>query len=181
MGATRAFRGTAGGENVGGVASRGTPFAFIPLVLYSYVMEITFTLNEIDAVAIDILNHVAKANENKATVVGFSGDLGAGKTTLIQAIARILGVKEHVTSPTFVLQKNYHLQEQFFDMLVHIDAYRIESLDELRTLRFQELLTQPRTLVLIEWPERIYEALPKDARIFKLDIVDEDFRKITKN
>lgn len=148
-------------------------------VLYSYTMERTFQLNDIDTVAKDLLTSHAEVDASHATVIGFTGNLGSGKTTLAQAVARVLGVTEHVTSPTFVLQKNYQLQQQPFDALVHIDAYRLESLDELGPLRFEELLTQPRTLVLIEWPERIQAALPSHTKIFKLNIVDEQTRQLT--
>jgi tRNA threonylcarbamoyladenosine biosynthesis protein TsaE len=106
---------------------------------------------------------------SSATVLGLSGDLGAGKTTLTQAIAQTLGVSSDVQSPTFVVMKSYGLTDGPFTKLVHMDAYRIESLSELIPLRFNELLQESGTLIVIEWPERIKEALPDHTRFFALE------------
>jgi tRNA threonylcarbamoyladenosine biosynthesis protein TsaE len=142
-------------------------------------MPQTFELKDIDSIAKELLASYAKVSDKYATVMGFTGDLGVGKTTLIQAIARALGVSENVTSPTFVLQKNYPLTSQSFDTLVHIDTYRIESIDELGVLHFDELLKQSRTLILIEWPERIASALPVHTKLLTLEIIDDHTRKLT--
>lgn len=96
-----------------------------------------------------------------ATLVTLSGDLGAGKTTFTQNVAKALGVTEHVTSPTFVLAKSYPLEGQVFSKLVHIDAYRLTSGAELAPLAFAELLTEPGTLIMLEWPEMVADGLPK--------------------
>ena len=71
-----------------------------------------------------------------ATVLALHGELGAGKTTFTQTLARTLGVTDAVTSPTFVIMKLYELQHQSFETLIHIDAYRIEHSDEMRVLGF---------------------------------------------
>ncbi len=97
---------------------------------------------------------------NSATVLALIGDLGAGKTTLVQALARELGITDVVTSPTFVVMKSYETTNTVFTTLVHIDAYRIDDVDEMRPLGFLSLLTQPNTLLCIEWPERIASLLP---------------------
>src|ERR1700679_1259702 len=98
-----------------------------------------------------------------ATVVTLSGDLGTGKTTFTQAVAKALGVGEDVTSPTFVIEKIYQLKGQKFDRLIHIDAYRLENEHELKVLGFEELLEDPKNLILLEWPERVAELIPADA------------------
>src|SRR3989338_10955167 len=66
-----------------------------------------------------------------ALVIGLVGDLGAGKTTFIQAFLRVLGVHGHITSPTFVLIKNYKLRMQNYGRVYHIDCYRIKKSSEL--------------------------------------------------
>jgi tRNA threonylcarbamoyladenosine biosynthesis protein TsaE len=109
-----------------------------------------------------------------ATVVTLSGELGAGKTTFAQKLARELGVEEHVTSPTFVLEKIYRLNGRQFERLVHIDAYRLESSRELEVLGFKELLDDPKNLILLEWPERVPELVPKDAISIRFDITGEE-------
>lgn len=100
------------------------------------------------------------ANSDKAAVVALSGDLGAGKTTLVQLMARELGVLQVVTSPTFTIMKGYEVSSGTFNRLVHMDAYRIESLDELKPLRLEEILEAPQTLFCIEWAEKIAPVLP---------------------
>lgn len=96
-----------------------------------------------------------------ATLITLSGELGAGKTALTKAVARVLGVEETVTSPTFVLEKIYLLpKNQPFKHLVHIDAYRLEKGADLAPLGFDELMKDSGNLILLEWPERVAGALP---------------------
>ena len=102
-------------------------------------------------------------HKDTATMLALEGDLGAGKTTFVQALARELGVKGTVQSPTYVLMKNYPLElsgagantNTKFTKLVHIDAYRLESPEEFDALRPQEFLDDPQTLVVVEWPEKL--------------------------
>lgn len=97
-----------------------------------------------------------KPQTNQATLIALKGDLGAGKTTFVQGVARALGVIEHVTSPTFVIQKVYPTtKSSYFDRLVHIDAYRLESKRELEVLHIEDELKKPKTLMCIEWPEKV--------------------------
>ena len=100
------------------------------------------------------------APTDQAPVVALSGDLGAGKTTFVQTLARFLGVTEPVTSPTFVLQKQYPIEHLRLRALVHMDAYRLEDSSELSTLGFADLLAQADHLVCVEWGERVASALP---------------------
>lgn len=108
-----------------------------------------------------------------ATVVALSGDLGAGKTTFTQAFARLLGVEEAITSPTFVIEKVYALKGQRWQRLVHIDAYRLKSPHELQALGWRELVADPSNLIVIEWPERIEESLPEGVICIRFDIAGE--------
>ena len=98
---------------------------------------------------------------NNATLVTLSGELGAGKTSFTQGVAKALGVQGSVTSPTFVIEKLYPLEKgagRGFEQLVHIDAYRFKNKEELRVLGFEELLKNPSTLIFLEWPENILGA-----------------------
>lgn len=97
-----------------------------------------------------------------ALVVGFSGDLGAGKTTFIQGFLKALGVKGHITSPTFVLIKRYGLKDKRH--VHHMDSYRLKDHKHLETLNFKNLLANPKNIILIEWAEKIKKALPKDTQ-----------------
>ncbi len=114
-----------------------------------------------------------------ATVLALHGDLGAGKTTFVQTLARTLGVSETVTSPTFVVMKSYELEADNFTSLIHIDAYRIETNDEMRPLGFTELLSQPKTLICIEWAEKIVELLPLGTLHLTFTVQTEHTRSIT--
>ncbi len=95
-----------------------------------------------------------------ATVVALRGDLGAGKTTFTQALARELGVTATVQSPTYILMRSYRISNNKFTKLVHIDAYRLENPKEFAALKPEQFLSDPKTLVVVEWPEKVAEALP---------------------
>ena len=101
--------------------------------------------------------------KGRATLVTLRGELGAGKTAFTQAVARALGVAEIVTSPTFVLEKIYLLSGRQFKRLIHIDAYRLEKGSELAPLGFDELMHDEGNLILLEWPEKVADALPAPA------------------
>lgn len=124
--------------------------------------------NQMSSVAETVLETL-QPQKNGATVLALSGDLGAGKTTLTQHFAQLLGVKENIISPTFVIMKSYPLQEQKWETLIHIDAYRIEQEKEMQVLGFHHLLSDPKNLILIEWPEKIAGLLPEN----KIDVLIE--------
>lgn len=111
-----------------------------------------------------------------ATVLALHGDLGAGKTTFTKFLGQQLGVSEHMVSPTFTIMKGYETTDETFAHLIHMDAYRIDVMDELGPLRFTELLAMPHTLCIIEWAERVQSALPKDTTHLSLAVVDEHTR-----
>ncbi|MFT7644692.1 MAG: tRNA threonylcarbamoyladenosine biosynthesis protein TsaE [Candidatus Paceibacteria bacterium] len=120
-----------------------------------------------------------KKSKQKTLVIALQGDLGAGKTTFTQELGRHLKVTEHITSPTFTIMKQYEINYDDFDFLVHIDAYRIEDEAEAIPLRLSEIFEKPRTLVCIEWPEQIPSLVPKTAVLLKLEMGDSDVRIVT--
>ena len=100
---------------------------------------------------------------DRATVVGLYGDLGAGKTSFTQGVAAAFGIRDCVTSPTFVLEKIYKLSgDQSYERLVHIDAYRLNRDEEMSQLGWEEIERNPGNIVFVEWPERVEGVLPKD-------------------
>ncbi len=115
---------------------------------------------------------------DRATIVALSGDLGVGKTSYVQGVARALGVRDKVTSPTFVLEKIYNLENQKFSRLVHIDAYRLNGIEELHAIGWDDIVTDPNNLILIEWPEKVANAIPKSAIRISLEGSGES-REIT--
>jgi tRNA threonylcarbamoyladenosine biosynthesis protein TsaE len=137
------------------------------------------SLAELEAFAERFLVDV-KPEEASATVVGLSGDLGSGKTAFVKAAARVLGITETVLSPTFVLAKFYDIpRHAAWSRLVHIDAYRLEDPSELKALRFDELIRDPRNLVLVEWPEQAGGMFPVDAHMIVFRVVDETTRALS--
>ena len=142
-------------------------------------------LEELQAVAEAFFKGLSKKPpQSTATVIGLSGDLGAGKTAFTKCVASLLGVTEMVTSPTFILEKVYDISEnKFFSerytKLVHIDAYRLERGEEMGALGWQSLLSDSHNLILLEWPEQVESALPNDMIKISFEFVNEDVRKIS--
>ena len=135
-------------------------------------------MKETEKIARDFVEKEFVKNEKGAIIVGLYGDLGSGKTAFTQAVAKCLGVRETVTSPTFVIEKIYKLDHQDFDHLIHIDAYRLKGGDELLHLGWEEIAKNPKNIIFIEWPERIAEILPNDIKKIQLTFVDENTREI---
>lgn len=119
-------------------------------------------LEQLEEAAREILTDL-KATSNGASVLALSGDLGAGKTTFTQSIGRLLGVEESLTSPTFVIMKKYLTTDDHFKQLIHIDAYRLSSPEELRVLGFASDLLKVDHLVVVEWADKLATLLPPTA------------------
>lgn len=148
----------------------------------------TRPIEEVIIERVEDLDDVARAylaelrpNDAQAVVVGLSGDLGSGKTALTKAFARVSGITDEITSPTFVIEKRYAFPSRSpFRTLVHIDAYRLDGGRELTPLRFRETLRDPGNLILIEWPELVRDALPPETPLLIFTVLDGNSRKITK-
>lgn len=110
-------------------------------------------------------------------ILALSGSLGAGKTTFVQALARVLGCKDVIKSPTFTLRNEYALPTSSANppayqptRLIHIDAYRIEDPREAMALGLEEDLATPGTMIAIEWPEHLPESYFKHAPVVRVQI-----------
>jgi tRNA threonylcarbamoyl adenosine modification protein YjeE len=131
------------------------------VVLYYRCMKsyTSHSLEETKNIAAEWLKDISElyAKSDEAIVVGLSGHLGAGKTAFVKCVAQELGIKEVVTSPTFVIMKLYKVgtKSDFVQQLVHIDAYRLEKQTDLLALEFEHVVSDPKNLVLIEWPENV--------------------------
>jgi tRNA threonylcarbamoyladenosine biosynthesis protein TsaE len=133
---------------------------------------------ETEKAAEDFLKKISTEKSAAVTIVGLYGDLGSGKTTFTQAIAKLLGITDFVTSPTYVIEKVYPIQNEKFDRMIHIDLYRIESAKELLHLNWNEIIADPKNLIFIEWPEKISEIMPKGHQEIHFTFVSEHERKI---
>ena len=133
---------------------------------------------------------------NRGSVVCVTGDLGAGKTVFTKGIAKALGVKENVTSPTYVLIKKYKIAKkkskpsknvvvknfQFptsnFQFFYHMDAYRLSDPQEALDLGIEEIWSDPNNIIAIEWAEKISDILPKNKVDLCFESISENERKI---
>lgn len=128
-------------------------------------------------VANEVLTHARTRSLTGATVVSCSGDLGVGKTAFVQELAALLGVAEQVVSPTYTIMKRYQTTDPQFHTLVHIDAYRLESVDEMRVLGFSDVLNEPGTMVCVEWPEQLGDLLPDTTLALTLTVSQDGTRR----
>jgi tRNA threonylcarbamoyladenosine biosynthesis protein TsaE len=96
-------------------------------------------------------------------VLALYGNLGSGKTTFTKGLARALGVKAVVQSPTFLLMKCYPVRRRKFNMLCHIDSYRVKLAAELRAVGVEEILGDPHAVTVIEWADRVSSLIPRNA------------------
>ncbi|MBU0750166.1 tRNA (adenosine(37)-N6)-threonylcarbamoyltransferase complex ATPase subunit type 1 TsaE [Patescibacteria group bacterium] len=118
--------------------------------------------------------------QHSATLITLLGDLGAGKTAFVQATAAVLGVEGPITSPTFVIAKVYLLPEgQHFDRLIHIDAYRLNSLKDLNAIGFGEMASNTKNLIMLEWPEQVEGILENSSLNIMIEALDDGARQIT--
>ncbi len=145
-----------------------------------------------------------KTNRESALIIGLTGDLGSGKTTFAQGLAKGLGIKQKIISPTFVILKNFKITKKSkilnpksqtnpkskiqtkhrfqninFQNFIHIDAYRLENSNELVDLSWNEIIKNPRNIILIEWADRVKKILPKNHIKINFKSMDKNKREIS--
>ena len=108
------------------------------------------------------------------------GDLGAGKTKFLQGLAKGLGVKGVVNSPTFNILKLYKVTgHKTIKRFCHIDAYRLNSAQDLKVLGVEEYLNDAETVTAIEWAEKIKNIWPKNTLAIKLKSLSDSQRELS--
>lgn len=134
--------------------------------------QIICSVQEMEDFAKEYVN-VLTSSPYTHLIVGLSGDLGTGKTTFSQAVGKILGVKESMVSPTFILAKKYKTKNQKWKNLIHIDAYRFENPEEAVVLNLPSL-KEENTLTLLEWPSLTKGVITPDVTITFTHIGDNE-------
>ncbi|KQS45980.1 MAG: tRNA (adenosine(37)-N6)-threonylcarbamoyltransferase complex ATPase subunit type 1 TsaE [Flavobacterium lindanitolerans] len=133
-------------------------------------MEIQFTLDEINQVAQKILE------QKPYKVILFHGDMGAGKTTMIKALSKALGVSNATSSPTFSLVNEYETDGG--EIVYHFDVYRLNNESEAYDMGVDEYLYSGEWC-FIEWAEKIPSLIPSEHSIITIKVEKDGKRKLT--
>ncbi len=129
------------------------------------------SLSELQGVAEELISEFQEER-----VFAFYGKMGAGKTTFIQSVCRVLGSGDNVTSPTFALINEYNTA--YMESIFHFDFYRIKELEEAFDLGYEDYIYSG-SYCLIEWPEMIDPLLPDTIVEVKIEVQDDESRIIT--
>jgi tRNA threonylcarbamoyladenosine biosynthesis protein TsaE len=115
----------------------------------------------------------------KGGIIALHGNLGAGKTVFVKGIARGLGIKDHITSPTFIFWRAYNISKNRLRHFCHVDLYRLPKPGALLNIGIEEYWERDDAVCLIEWAERA-KHLPKSKLIYsvKISIIDQNTREI---
>lgn len=133
-------------------------------------MEISFSLDGIKAVAEKIIA------SNPQKVILFNGEMGVGKTTLIKELAKVLGVTDATSSPTFSLVNEYQTSDNH--LLYHFDVYRLKSENEALDMGIDEYLYSGNWC-FIEWAEKIPNLIPQEHSIIEIHTLSDGRRELT--
>ena len=120
----------------------------------------TITIKDLDHIEEAAREFIGQMGDD--TVFAFYGKMGAGKTTFIKALCKLLGVEDEVNSPTFAIINEYRSQTTA-ELIYHFDFYRVKKLEEVYDLGYEDYFYSG-ALCFIEWPELVEELLPLDAK-----------------
>ena len=135
-------------------------------------MDQVYTLEQTDQIATQLVQNYAAH-----PVWAFQAPMGAGKTTLIAAIGRVLGIQQAMSSPTFSIMNEYEVQGK---LIYHMDWYRLENAAEARQAGVEAAMEEA-DLSLVEWPEKAPNLVPEHAVVFNIEFIDPDQRRIYTN
>jgi len=130
------------------------------------LLQLTFSPEETERLGFELGMSI-----NEPVVIALRGDLGVGKTVFARGIAKGLGVDERISSPSFVIMKNYKGRLPVY----HIDLYRVFSSED---VPFTEDIMNSDGVVIIEWAERILDMLPEERIDVRIEIAGENRRRV---
>ena len=131
-------------------------------------------INDIERAASEFVQYISECDA-QSNIFAFYGNMGAGKTTFITAICKVLGVEDTVNSPTFTIVNEYRAAKGF--PIYHFDFYRINKLQEAYEIGIDEYFGGDG-LCLIEWPEKIEELLPQDIVSVNIKTLENGSREV---
>lgn len=131
------------------------------------------SINQTKEIAKEIFDNLVDGD-----IIALYGDLGSGKTTLSQYIGGFLGASGVISSPTFLILKEYSLPKSEFLSFYHLDLYRLRNRKELEDIGLVDIISQKKGITIIEWPELADGILPERTKKINLSFVDESTRKI---
>ena len=132
-------------------------------------MDLIYTLNQTDEIAVQLVKQYGTQ-----PVWVFQAPMGAGKTTLIAAIGKALGIKEAMSSPTFSIMNEYEVQGK---LIYHMDWYRLENEAEARQAGVEAAMEEA-DMSLVEWPEKAPNLVPANAVMLHIEMLDPNSRRI---
>lgn len=132
-------------------------------------MDLIYTLDQTANIAAQLVKNYASK-----PVWVFQAPMGAGKTTLIAAIGKALGIQQAMSSPTFSIMNEYEVNGK---LIYHMDWYRIESEAEARQAGVEAAMDEA-DLSLVEWPEKAPNLVPENALVLNIEILDPNHRRI---
>ncbi|OGH30826.1 MAG: tRNA (adenosine(37)-N6)-threonylcarbamoyltransferase complex ATPase subunit type 1 TsaE [Candidatus Levybacteria bacterium RIFCSPHIGHO2_02_FULL_42_12] len=106
------------------------------------------------------------------TTILLFGELGSGKTTFVQGLAKGLRITQRIISPTFIIVRTY-------GMFYHVDLYRVQDEKDIQSLGLLEILSNPNNIVAIEWAEKMGDLLPKERWDIEFSYISDNKRKIS--
>jgi len=113
---------------------------------------------------------------NKGEIILLNGDLGSGKSVFARGVIRAFGVEKQIPSPTFTIVNEYDGKDC---KLYHFDLYRLEEVEEALAIGVDEIFADENSIKLVEWPEKVWQILPKKVITITIEKIDDNKRKIT--
>lgn len=154
------------------------------ITLTNFEKVISNSEEETKDFAFNLIDKYKKDINNKGIIFALQGDMGAGKTQFAKGIANYLGIKKVVSSPTFLLQKNYSFEfNNKSNIFSHIDTWRMFSKEELEELKINECI-KDNNIIVIEWADKVYSLIKsfKDMNVLiiwiKFKAINENSREI---
>lgn len=133
---------------------------------------------ETKLLGVSLARDLLELSPRGGVVLGLVGGLGSGKTTFVQGLAKGTGIKGRIISPTFVLMRSYRLKgKRAFRTFHHVDLYRLEG-NDIGVLGLEELWNSLRTMVVVEWADKIRKLLPRKTIWISFLPMSENERKI---